>query len=341
MNPAANISKDAATILPLLGGEGWGEVLQSVGTCPTRNKINNILSFHLHLFFYAAQCVQQGDAPLQTSPQGNIQKPMATTHEVYADVEIKLNHEENMKKIATILCLLSAANLTKADVIADWGFQTAPAPSTSGNYAADSGTYASSSFASGSHVSVSTVYSSPPGNGSANSYSANYWAVNDYWQLATSSSGYQNLTLKWDQGSSSTGPGSFILEYSVNGGAYATFGTIYSVNDVESGNRTTNPNLWATATPVAGTTYSVDLSSISALNNEATIAFRLVDDAGTTPSGSTVAAGGTDRIDNFIISGTLTPVPEPGTWGAVSGASLLGLCGVRVWRQRRQQNAAV
>jgi hypothetical protein len=73
MNPAANISKDAATILPLLGGEGWGEVLQSVGTCPTRNKINNILSFHLHLFFYAAQCVQQGDAPLQTSPQGNIQ----------------------------------------------------------------------------------------------------------------------------------------------------------------------------------------------------------------------------------------------------------------------------
>jgi hypothetical protein len=52
----------------------------------------------------------------------------------------------------------------------------------------------------------------------------------------------------------------------------------------------------------------------------------------------------TETIDNLIVATSfndIVPVPEPGTWGAISGAGLLGLCGVRAWRQRRQQNAAV
>jgi MYXO-CTERM domain-containing protein len=52
---------------------------------------------------------------------------------------------------------------------------------------------------------------------------------------------------------------------------------------------------------------------------------------------SDMDAGGTSTITSLEVDS----VPEPGTWGAISGAGLLGLCGVRAWRQRRQQNAAV
>jgi subtilisin-like proprotein convertase family protein len=49
--------------------------------------------------------------------------------------------------------------------------------------------------------------------------------------------------------------------------------------------------------------------------------------------------GGTSTVQGWSLD--IDSVPEPGTWGAISGAGLLGLCGVRAWRQRRQQNAAV
>jgi hypothetical protein len=76
---------------------------------------------------------------------------------------------------------------------------------------------------------------------------------------------------------------------------------------------------------------TLDLTSIGSVNSGSSI--NLIG----TISGSTSSTSSSVYFDNFDISA----VPEPGTWGAVSGASLLGLCGVRVWRQRRQQNAAV
>jgi len=60
-----------------------------------------------------------------------------------------------------------------------------------------------SGSASGSHAGAAT-YSSPTGNGSAKSYSANAWAVNDYWQFQVSTVGYTNITLSYDQTSSAT-----------------------------------------------------------------------------------------------------------------------------------------
>jgi hypothetical protein len=42
-------------------------------------------------------------------------------------------------------------------------------------------------------------------------------------------------------------------------------------------------------------------------------------------------------VDNLSIAA----VPEPATWGAISVFGLLSICGLREWRQRRQQKSVV
>lgn len=53
------------------------------------------------------------------------------------------------------------------------------------------------------------------------------------------------------------------------------------------------------------------------------------------------AGSGTMSINAFSLSGTVSAVPEFSASGAVSGAALLALCGVRFWQQRRQSLAGV
>jgi subtilisin-like proprotein convertase family protein len=83
--------------------------------------------------------------------------------------------------------------------------------------------------------------------------------------------------------------------------------------------------------PLTGPMYSA---------NQDLVSFNNTDPNGTwTIFFADLGAGDTSTLNSFSVS--LDAVPEPGTWGAISGAGLLGLCGVRAWRQRRQQNAAV
>lgn len=74
--------------------------------------------------------------------------------------------------------------------------------------------------------------------------------------------------------------------------------------------------------------FSQDLSSLTALNNQASVYFRLVmtDTAPAGGSGSTFSSNGTDRVDNVLV--TASPVPLPaGLW--LLGSGLLGLAGLR------------
>jgi hypothetical protein len=239
-----------------------------------------------------------------------------------------------MKKTVFLFCAALAAIFTvpsiKADIIAGWNFQTAASTNalfaalgmhtTFTNIPSDIG----SGFAAGAHASASTAFSSPAGNGSTNSVSANQWTVGDYYQFAASSVGYTNISISFGQVGSGTGPGNFNLQYSIDGTTYTTF-TNYSLpSSVTSWSVTVSNSLSA---------FSFDLSSITGLANDAALAFRFVDASTVAVNGGAVGTAGSDRLDDIIIGGSLiNPVPEPST---IALAAISGVACLVVFRRRR------
>ncbi|MEW5967884.1 MAG: PEP-CTERM sorting domain-containing protein [Pseudomonadota bacterium] len=214
--------------------------------------------------------------------------------------------------------LFASANAS-ADTLAQWTFETS-APTTAGTFAPEVG----SGSALGFHASSSVVYSNPVGNGSGESFSSNYWSVGDYYQFQTSTVGYEDIVVSWDQASSNTGPRDFMLSYSTDGFSFANFAA-YSV----LANAAPNPT-WTSSTshPVYG--LSFDLSSIAALDNQASVYFRLVDVSTVSANGGTVATAGTNRVDNFTVMAA--PVPEAETYAMMLAG--LGLVGFMARRRK-------
>ena len=184
-------------------------------------------------------------------------------------------------------------------VISQWTFETNPPPDLSNSMMGPSVTAdVGNGTATGFHASALTDWSTPAGNGSANSYSSNTWAPADYYQFSLSTVGFTGIWVTFSQTSSATGPTSFELQYSTNGGTSFTTFTTYTVGTAG----------WNTTTYNPASQYVFDLSSITALNENAAIAFRLV-------NLSSPAAGGTSRVDDFYVSqGGPIVIPEPATY---------------------------
>ena len=173
-----------------------------------------------------------------------------------------------------------------------------------------------SGTASGVHASSSTVWSSPAGNGSSHSLSANNWAGGDYYEFRVGTLGFENITVSYDQASSSTGPGSFSLAYSTDG---ASFTSLEDYGVLQNGG---SPNpAWNGTTSSSVYSYLFDLSSVSEINNSAAVYFRLLNAADTTPSGGVIGTGGTDRVDNFTVA--VAVIPEPRGLFLFGGVSAL------------------
>jgi hypothetical protein len=210
-----------------------------------------------------------------------------------------------MKVVTASLIGLLVAAPAFAQTIATWSFESS-LPSTSGPIAPEVGSGSASIF----HASAST-YSSPAGNGSSHSYSSNGWSVNDYYQFQASSLGDAGLSLTWDQTSSSTGPKDFGLSYSTDG---VNFTNVENYTVLVNG----SPNpAWNGTTTSSLYTNTVNLSSVAALDNQATVYFRLTDLDTVAENGGAVQAAGTDRVDNVSI----TAVPEPATYALILGAA--------------------
>jgi hypothetical protein len=230
-----------------------------------------------------------------------------------------------MKKFLALTAVVVVSAISSyADTLATWTFETTSAgiAGTSNhidNIAADVG----SGFASGVHASASTTWSSPAGNGSAHSFSDNNWAVGDYAQFQLSTVGFTGLSLSYDQVSSGTGPRDFTLSYSLDGSSFTQIGSMYSV----LANAAPNP-LWNTTTSSSLYTFNYDLGSL--VDNSANVYFRITDASTTAANGTTVAATGTDRIDNFSVF--TTPIPEP---SSVALGILGGLAGLIIMKRRK------
>jgi len=222
--------------------------------------------------------------------------------------------------------------MCRATVIADWSFE-ASQPNGSGNtiagIQAEDGVNAASSIASGYHQNSSS-WSSPSGDGTAHSFCANHWAVNDYFQFETSTIGFRDIEITFEQTSSSTGPSAFEVVYSTDGVTYAGFvGDTYAVGTTS----------WSSTGPLKATILDFDLSSIAAINDSSVVYFRLVDLNSVAAGGGSVGSSGTARVDDFSINGAVVPVPEPAWQGLVSAMLPLILCGLVLWRLRESQSS--
>jgi MYXO-CTERM domain-containing protein len=195
-----------------------------------------------------------------------------------------------------------------------------PAATTGSNYtygAADAGDATAGTSLSAFHALTATTWSTPAGNGSQYSFSSNTWSVGDYYQITLSTLGYGNVSLSWDQTRSSTGPSSFRVDVSTDGTNFSTILASYSV--IQAGLAGSGTLSWSTSAANYQSAFTTTLASIAGADDAASLTFRFV-------NLSTVAAGGTNRIDNIIVSGDVVPAP-----GAIA---LLGLAGL-VARRRR------
>lgn len=216
-----------------------------------------------------------------------------------------------MRKIfAAGFAVLALSASAMADTLSSWSFESATISGTSATNSpspatADGGIFQAGTAASGVHASASSAWSSPAGNGSAKSYSGSAWAVADYYQFKTSSVGYGSIVVDFDATSSNTGPRDFNLQYSTDGTSYTTF-TSYSVLANAAPNNTWS-SLPANYRPEHH--YTFNLSSVTAINNATNLYFRLTVNSAISANGGAIAAGGTSRVDNFTVGGTVVPEP--------------------------------
>ena len=220
-----------------------------------------------------------------------------------------------MKKLFTILTAFALTTIAAQaqSIIANWTFEPDPlATSVTNSTVGPFSPALGAGSVTGVHASNNTVWSSPSGNGSANSLSANSWTTGDYFQFQFSTLTFSNIGMTWSQTRSSTGPTNFFLSYSTDGAAFTTL-TNYSVAQVT----------WNGTSNNIASIFTADFATTTSVDNLADVYFRLV-------SEQTAASSGTGRIDDITITG----VPEPSTYAmlALAGA---GFAGYVIRRRRR------
>jgi MYXO-CTERM domain-containing protein len=192
-----------------------------------------------------------------------------------------------------------------------------------GVFALQAGFELSSSHQLASSGPTPTSYTSPAGNGSAYAFSSNVWSIGDYYSATFRTTGYTNISFSWDMTRSSTGPATWAIEMSVNGGVFQVLNPSFS--PIVAGAAGSGTTSWSTnpANYQAAFTNTLSLGAAADSADSVTIRIRALVDP-VNGSGA-YQAGGTARIDNVLVTG----VPAPGA------VALLGLAGLAARRRRR------
>jgi len=200
---------------------------------------------------------------------------------------------------------LNVAAAGGSGTIAKWTFETSLPFATDSSSITGISAEEGTGTASGMHASASTDWSNPVGNGSAESFSANTWASGDYFQFQVSTTGRSGISFSFDANRSTTAPASCKLQYSTDGTSYTDYGSVFLINVIDPA--------WSSAGPKPSN-YSFDLSSISNINNQGNVYFRIVATAAGTNT------NGTFRVDNVSVNYSETPRPSITTNGTFSSA---------------------
>ena len=127
-------------------------------------------------------------------------------------------------------------------------------------------------------------------------------------ELQVSTVGFANITISFATQATSTGFNNNQLEYSLDGVTFVPFAAPY-------------------APPATFGVISFDLSSIAGLNGNPDAAFRITFNGATSSSGN-------NRIDNLVVEGQTTALPEPATL-LLLGSGLSGFAAIARRRRRR------
>jgi hypothetical protein len=221
---------------------------------------------------------------------------------------------------AALVAASSIVASASADLVVGWTIPTAfpvnppPTGTTYSVGAADQGANAFGSNLSSTHAVSAATYTSPAGNGSQFSFSSNNWSVGDYYEARFSTLGFTDLQLSWDQARSSTGPSTFELIMSVDGGN--TFTTLIGSYTVLQSGGGGSPGTWTSGTYNPIYTSAIALDASAADQGDVILRFRSISAAG--------GATGSNRIDNVFVNGSLIPAP-----GAIAAFGLVGVLGIR------------
>jgi len=227
-----------------------------------------------------------------------------------------------MKSLVSLTAgAIAVALVSSADgaMIAGWSITTA-FPTGTGNVptgntysvgAADQGDQTAGSELRSYHALAAATYTSPAGNGSQYAFSSNNWSIGDYYEARVSTANFSNISVSWDQTRSSTGPASFELIFSIDGGTSWTTVSAYTVLQSGGGGA---PGTWSS------TTYNSLYTSTQALAGAGDASQLIIRFRSTVAGAST----GSNRIDNVIISGDAVPAP-----GAVALLAVAGLASRR------------
>ena len=226
------------------------------------------------------------------------------------DLKRRLTRRLSFNLISAMLLFCFASHAARADEIAIWNFNDS-------NVVVDHGSGVLTTNINPANVlfAAGTTNNARLGNpaGQALSLQAGTSTANNGRNITfnVSTAGFANIVVSFATQGTSTGFNNNQFQYSLDGITFVDFGPPYTP-----------------ATAFGSIPLVFTLSSIAGLNDNVNAAFRIVFNGAS-------SATGTNRIDNFVVEGTPTGVPEPTT----AILLLSGLSGLyRARRARRRHH---
>lgn len=220
----------------------------------------------------------------------------------------RLTRRLSFNLITAILVLFCAAQATRADEIGVWNFNDSNL-----NVDRGSGTITTTITAANILFAAGTTNNARQGDaaGQALSLQGGTGTANNGRHLTfnVSTLGFSNIVVSFATQGTSTGFNSNQFQYSLDGINFVDFGTPYTP-----------------ATAFGSVPIVFTLASIVGLNDNPNAAFRIIFNGAT-------SATGTNRIDNFVVEGTPSGVPEPATLVLL----ITGLSGLYGMKKRRKK----